>query len=146
MSTAIIIVHVSVCVALILIVLLQTGKGANMGAAFGGGSSQTLFGSSGAGGFLTKLTTGAAVVFMLTSFALAYLAVHKTGDSVMSGVEAPVSATEVDVPQEETESAEPTPQAQKEEEAVTESSQQAGKSEDPVSEPASTQRLSLIHI
>ncbi|MDL1975764.1 MAG: preprotein translocase subunit SecG, partial [Deltaproteobacteria bacterium] len=100
MSTAIIIVHVSVCVALILIVLLQTGKGANMGAAFGGGSSQTLFGSSGAGGFLTKLTTGAAVVFMLTSFALAYLAVHKTGDSVMSGVEAPVSATEVDVPQE----------------------------------------------
>ncbi|MFV9690747.1 MAG: preprotein translocase subunit SecG [Desulfobacteria bacterium] len=140
MSTAIIIVHVSVCVALILIVLLQTGKGANMGAAFGGGSSQTLFGSSGAGGFLTKLTTGAAVVFMLTSFALAYLAVHKTGDSVMSGVEAPVSATEVDVPQEETEPAEPTPQAQKEEEAVTESSQQAGKSENPVSEPASTQR------
>lgn len=140
MSIAIIIVHVSVCVALILIVLLQTGKGANMGAAFGGGSSQTLFGSSGAGGFLTKLTTGAAVVFMLTSFALAYLAVHKTGDSVMSGVEAPVSATEVDVPQEETEPAEPTPQAQKEEEAVAESSQQAGKSENPVSEPASTQR------
>ncbi len=73
MSTLIIIVHIIVAVALILIVLLQTGKGADMGAAFGGGSSQTLFGSTGASTFLSRLTTGAAIVFMLTSLTLAYV-------------------------------------------------------------------------
>jgi preprotein translocase subunit SecG len=66
-----IVIHIAVCVALILIVLLQSGKGAQMGAAFGG-SSQTLFGSPGAAGFLTKVTTVAAVVFMLTSLLLAF--------------------------------------------------------------------------
>jgi preprotein translocase subunit SecG len=65
------IVHVIVCFALILIVLLQAGKGAEMGAAFGG-ASQTLFGSAGAMGFLTKLTTVAAAVFMMTSLLLAF--------------------------------------------------------------------------
>ena len=63
--------HVIVSIALIMIVLLQTGKGADMGAAFGGGSSQTLFGSSCASTFLGKSTTVAAVIFMLTSFVLA---------------------------------------------------------------------------
>lgn len=65
------ILHVIVCFALVLIVLLQAGKGAEMGAAFGG-ASQTLFGSSGAMGFLTKLTTIAAVIFMITSLLLAF--------------------------------------------------------------------------
>jgi len=55
-------------------VLLQRGKGAEIGAVFGGGSNATLFGSRGAGNFLTKLTTGAAIVFMLTSLSLAYFA------------------------------------------------------------------------
>jgi preprotein translocase subunit SecG len=73
MSLFIVIIHVVVCIALILIVLLQTGKGADMGAAFGGGASQTLFGTTGASTFLTKMTTGAAVVFMLTSLTLAYM-------------------------------------------------------------------------
>ena len=91
MSVLLIIVHVVVCVALIMIVLLQTGKGADMGAAFGGGSSQTLFGSTGASTFLSKATTVAAVVFMLTSLALAYLSSHRTGDSIMSDVEAPIA-------------------------------------------------------
>ena len=63
--------HVLVCVALVMIVLLQSGKGAQMGAAFGG-SSQTLFGSPGAAGFLTKITTFAAVAFMITSLLLAF--------------------------------------------------------------------------
>jgi len=63
--------HVLVCFALIVIVLLQAGKGAEMGAAFGG-ASQTLFGSAGAMGFLSKLTTVAAVVFMITSLLLAF--------------------------------------------------------------------------
>ena len=65
------VIHVVVCFALVLIVLLQAGKGAEMGAAFGG-ASQTLFGSSGAMGFLTKLTTAAAVLFMITSLLLAF--------------------------------------------------------------------------
>ena len=64
-------IHVFACFFLIVVVLLQTGKGADMGAVFGGGS-QTLFGSGGAGNFLTKLTTGTAIAFMLTSLILTY--------------------------------------------------------------------------
>lgn len=90
MSLILIIMHVIVCIALIMIVLLQTGKGADMGAAFGGGSSQTLFGSTGASTFLGKATTVAAVVFMLTSLTLAYMSTHKTGDSIMTDKKAPI--------------------------------------------------------
>jgi len=90
MSTILIIVHVVVCVALIMIVLLQTGKGADMGAAFGGGGSQTLFGSTGASTFLSKATTGAAIIFMLTSLALAYLSSHRTAESIIKSTPAPV--------------------------------------------------------
>ncbi len=93
MSTILIIVHVVVSVALIMIVLLQTGKGADMGAAFGGGSSQTLFGSTGASTFLSKATTGAAIIFMLTSLALAYISSHRTADSIIKGTPAPVEQT-----------------------------------------------------
>ena len=90
MSIFLVVIHVLVCVALIMIVLLQTGKGADMGAAFGGGSSQTLFGSTGASTFLSKATTIAAVVFMLTSLALAYLSSHRTADSIIQSAPAPV--------------------------------------------------------
>jgi preprotein translocase subunit SecG len=68
------VLHVMVCLFLVVVVLLQRGKGAEIGAVFGGGSGSTLFGSRGAGNFLTKLTTGAAVVFMITSLSLAYFA------------------------------------------------------------------------
>ena len=78
---SVVIIHVLVCIALILIVLLQSGKGAQMGAAFGG-ASQTLFGSPGAAGFLTKLTTVAAVVFMLTSLLLAFWSTPKNGTMI----------------------------------------------------------------
>lgn len=84
MSILLIFVHVIVCIALIMVVLLQTGKGADMGAAFGGGSSQTLFGSTGATTFLSKMTTGAAIVFMLTSLALAYVSTHRQSGSIMT--------------------------------------------------------------
>ena len=87
MHTLITVFHVSVALFLILVVLLQSGKGANMGAAFGAGSSQTMFGSSGAGSFLTKLTTGAAVVFMVTSFVLATVSTGKDQNSVVNEVE-----------------------------------------------------------
>jgi preprotein translocase subunit SecG len=84
MTIVLIILHVIVCIALVMIVLLQTGKGADIGAAFGGGSSSTLFGSTGASTFLSKATTGAAIVFMLTSLALAYLTSHKYSTSVVA--------------------------------------------------------------
>ena len=90
MSTFLIIMHVIVCIALIMIVLLQTGKGADMGAAFGGGSSQTLFGSTGASTFLGKATTVVAVIFMLTSLGLAYMSGMRTGDSIMVDKKAPI--------------------------------------------------------
>ena len=92
MSVLLIIIHVIVCVALIMIVLLQTGKGGDMGAAFGGGSSQSLFGSTGASTFLSKATTVAAIVFMITSLALAYMSSNRTGKSIMTTTPAPVSA------------------------------------------------------
>jgi len=79
------IVHVLVCIFLILIVLLQSGKGAEMGAAFGG-SSQTLFGSRGAATFLNKLTTVAAIVFMITSLLLTMITTK--GSSVIQNVPA----------------------------------------------------------
>ena len=74
MVIAVTIIHVIVSIGLILVVLLQTGKGAEIGAVFGGGSSSTIFGSSGAGNFLTKLTTAMAIVFMITSLTLGYFA------------------------------------------------------------------------
>ena len=94
MKPILILVHIGVCAALILIVLLQKGKGASMGAAFGG-SSQTVFGSAGAGTFLTKLTTAAAIIFMLTSLALSIFMGRGSTSSVMEGVtggQAPVAA------------------------------------------------------
>jgi preprotein translocase subunit SecG len=80
MVIVITIIHVIVSIGLILVVLLQTGK-ADMGAVFGG-SSSTIFGSSGAGNFLTKLTTGMAIVFMITSLTLGYFAGHKPSTTI----------------------------------------------------------------
>ncbi|MBL0714290.1 MAG: preprotein translocase subunit SecG [Desulfosarcina sp.] len=90
MSVLVIGLHILVCIALIMIVLLQTGKGADMGAAFGGGSSQTLFGSTGASTFLGKATTVVAVIFMLTSLTLAYMSGGQTSKSLMDGAPVPV--------------------------------------------------------
>ncbi len=68
------VLHVMVCLILVIVVLLQHGKGADVGAVFGGGASNTVFGSRGAGNFLTRLTTGAALLFMVSSLSLSYLA------------------------------------------------------------------------
>ncbi|MRR15506.1 MAG: preprotein translocase subunit SecG [Deltaproteobacteria bacterium] len=89
MTTLLTIIHVIACITLILIVLLQAGKGANMGAAFGG-SSQTVFGSSGAGTFLGKMTAAVAIIFMLTSISLTYTATKKTS-GLMEGVSTPAT-------------------------------------------------------
>ena len=92
MSIFLIIIHIIVCIALIMIVLLQTGKGADMGAAFGGGSSQTLFGSTGASTFLSKATTAAAIIFMVTSLGLAYLSSHQGEESVVTETPVPIES------------------------------------------------------
>jgi preprotein translocase subunit SecG len=78
--------HVVVSIALVLIVLLQKGKGADMGAAFGG-SSQTVFGSAGATSFLSKVTTAAAIIFMITCLSLAYVFTKGRSSSIMEGVQ-----------------------------------------------------------
>ena len=80
MTVLLTIIHITVSFFLIFIVLIQSSKGAEMGAAFGG-SSQTLFGSRGAATFLSKLTTAAAIAFMLTSLFLAIVSV-KSGSVV----------------------------------------------------------------
>lgn len=108
MSVVLIAIHVIVCIALIMIVLLQTGKGADIGAAFGVGASNTLFGSTGASTFLSKATTVAAVVFMITSLSLAFISGQRGGGSIMKDTKAPVEQT---VPVEQNAPATATPQA-----------------------------------
>lgn len=93
MATIIIGLHVSVCILLILIVLLQSGKGAEMGASLGGGGSQTFFGAAGPANILTKITTGVAIIFMVTSLTLAYISGHQADSSVMTKNTAPVEKT-----------------------------------------------------
>jgi preprotein translocase subunit SecG len=73
MITLLTVFHVIVCIFLILVVLLQQGKGADWAGAFGGGGTQTAFGARGAGTILSRATTAAAVIFMVTSLALAIL-------------------------------------------------------------------------
>jgi preprotein translocase subunit SecG len=77
MMTLLYVLHFLVCFVLIAVVLLQRGKGADLGAALGGGGANTVFGSRGAGNFLTKLTTASAVLFMFTSLSLAYLGTER---------------------------------------------------------------------
>jgi len=93
MSVLITILHVIVCVILILAVLLQSGKAADLAGAFGGMGSQSVFGPRGAATLLTKLTTASAVLFMITSLGLWILSSKGTTRSVLSGEEAPVQET-----------------------------------------------------
>ena len=75
--------HVIVCVILVLVVLLQSGKGADLAGAFGGGATQTAFGSRGPASFLSKMTTVAAVIFMLTSIGLSMISTKTERKSVL---------------------------------------------------------------
>jgi len=94
MTIALTALHVAVSIFLIGVVLLQSGKGAEMGASFGSSGSQSVFGAGGGTSFLSKMTTGAAVIFMLTSLTLAYISGTPSSSSIMSGVakSAPVQA------------------------------------------------------
>lgn len=84
MYTIILIFHVIICILLVLTVLIQQGKGAEIGAVFG--SSEAIFGSSGPVSLIGKVTTGLAIVFMVTSLSLTYLSAHRGTDSIMEGV------------------------------------------------------------
>ncbi len=86
MDNLLLIVHIVVSLFLIVIVLLQHGKGADIGATFGG-SSQSLFGTEGPLPLLNKITTAAAIIFMLTSVTLAYTSAQKSRSSVMQDVQ-----------------------------------------------------------
>jgi len=88
MSLVLVVLHIFVCIFLIAVVLLQRGKGAEIGAVFGGGASTTVFGSRGAGNFLSRMTTFAAAVFMLTSLGLSYLWAATPGTGLFSDTEA----------------------------------------------------------
>ncbi len=101
METVLLIIHVLAAAGIVALVLLQQGKGADMGAAFGAGASATVFGSQGSGNFLTRGTAILATVFFLTSISLAALSGHgassATKDSLMSAPAAVESGAE-DVP------------------------------------------------
>lgn len=89
MYTLTTIIHLIVCFLMIAAILLQAGKGAEIGASFGG-SSQTVFGSRGPGTFLSKVTVGAAAIFMLTSLSLAFLSKQSSTSSTVIDLHAPV--------------------------------------------------------
>jgi preprotein translocase subunit SecG len=91
-SNIILILHVIFAIAIVVLVLIQHGKGADMGAAFGSGSAGSLFGSSGASNFLSKSTGICAALFFSTSLALTYFHAPKTGTGVMGGVTATTPA------------------------------------------------------
>jgi len=94
LTTVVIVVHVLIALAIIGLVLLQHGKGADMGSGFGGGASGSLFGATGSANFLSRTTAVLATLFFLTSLGLAYLATTKprTGGGVLDAVKAPQSA------------------------------------------------------
>lgn len=90
-----IVVHVIAALGIIGLVLVQHGKGADMGAAFGSGSSGSLFGATGSANFLSRATAILAAVFFLTSLGMAYVATHKpraSGAGVMEGIKSTVPA------------------------------------------------------
>ncbi len=89
MVTILTIIHIMVCIFLVSIVLLQHGKGADIGATFGGGGGESLFGTEGPVPIMNKITTAVAVIFMVTSISLAYISAHSTTSSVMGGYSVP---------------------------------------------------------
>ncbi|MDZ7593812.1 MAG: preprotein translocase subunit SecG [Thiobacillus sp.] len=100
METLFWVVHVIVAITVIALVLLQHGKGADMGAAFGSGSSGSLFGATGSANFLSRSTAIVATLFFLTSLGLAYFGLqqHKPAASVLDRTSVPATATQPAAP------------------------------------------------
>lgn len=112
------VLHVTVCLALIIIVLLQAGKGADIGASLGGAGSQTLFGTTGSATMISKITTGIAIIFMVTSLTLAYSG--KTGKSSVIDAAKTTSTTTAPVAKTKTETTAPIATEKATEKASTE--------------------------
>lgn len=93
MQQIILILHVLIAFCLIGLILLQQGKGAEVGAAFGGGASQTVFGSQGSSSFLFKLTAGLGLLFLVTSMVLTRMAANNYHHAPKSSLVSPVSHT-----------------------------------------------------
>ena len=132
------IAHIFACFFMVIVVLLQTGKGADVGAVFGG-SSQTVFGSSGAGNFLTKMTTGIAILFMCTSLFLSYGAAQKTTESLFDSVTPASPPAQTEQPQAASES-ESSPQSGVSEETGSSPQQTADPVKPQAAAPADTQQ------
>jgi preprotein translocase subunit SecG len=139
---AVVTIHVLVCLILVLVVLLQSGKGADLAGAFGGGGTQTAFGSRGPASFLSKATTIAAVVFMITSIALSGLGggTGTTAKSILDntkGAAAPASKTPAaPVPKGDSKVLTPEEIKQKQEEAEAKQKQAPVKLPEPTPAPA----------
>ena len=97
MLTVLTVVHVLLTISLIGLVLIQRGKGADMGAAFGGGASNTMFGSQGAASFLTRTTGVIATLFFVTSLSLAYMGGQRTERQSVTELEQVAVPVEVEV-------------------------------------------------
>ena len=96
LTNVLIVLHVLIALAIIGLVLLQHGKGADMGSGFGGGASGSLFGATGSANFLSRTTAVLATLFFLLSLALAYVATHRAGDdaSVVDRVPATIMTSD----------------------------------------------------
>ena len=93
MQTLILVLHILVAVSIVVLVLLQHGKGADMGAAFGSGSAGSLFGSAGAANFLSRTTAVLAAMFFATSLALTYFSSPSKSSGVAQQIEVPAPST-----------------------------------------------------
>ena len=98
METLILVVHVLAAIAIIGLVLLQHGKGADMGAAFGGGASGSLFGATGSANFLSRATATLATIFFITSLGLTWFSAHRTESKGVMGNQ-PASQAPLTMPQ-----------------------------------------------
>jgi preprotein translocase subunit SecG len=140
---AIVTLHVIVCVILVLVVLLQSGKGADLAGAFGGGATQTAFGSRGPASFLSRMTTIAAIIFMLTSIGLSMISTKREAKSIMETTKGQTQEPAKKAPAAQPLAPAPTPeQIRKKVEELERQQQQAAPSKAPAQEnkPAESPR------
>ena len=96
MQTALLVIHILITISLIGLILIQRGKGADIGAAFGSGASNTVFGSQGSASFLTRTTAILATLFFITSLSLAYFSTQKVEKKSVTEISAPVAPVNMD--------------------------------------------------
>ncbi len=107
MQTVLIVIHVLITMALIGLILIQRGKGADIGAAFGSGASNTVFGSQGSASFLTRTTAILATLFFISSLSLAYFSTKKVERNSVTEISTPASPTVPEAPAGADETAQP---------------------------------------